>query len=92
MAVGRPDGPLDEDRAYVGELAVQPFIAMARGTSVRALTDAACAEAGLAVRPRFEVAHLATAGALVAAGLGITVLPSSDLAVLGRARFYRSPS
>ena len=88
MAVGRPDGPLDEDRAYVWEeLAVQPFIAMARGTSVRALTDAACAQAGLAVRPRFEVAHLATAGALVAAGLGITVLPSLTLPVLGRARF-----
>lgn len=88
MAVGHPDGPLDEDRAYVWEeLATQPFIAMARGTSVRALTDAACAQAGLTVRPRFEVAHLATAGALVAAGLGITALPSLTLPVLGRAQF-----
>jgi LysR family carnitine catabolism transcriptional activator len=33
------------------------------------------------------VAHLATAGALVAAGLGITALPSLTLPVLGRGPF-----
>jgi LysR family transcriptional regulator, carnitine catabolism transcriptional activator len=88
VAVGPPDGPLVEDRVHVWrELAGQPFVAMARGTSVRALTDAACAQAGLTVRPRFEVAHLATAGALVAAGLGITALPSLTLPVLGRGPF-----
>ena len=88
VAIGRPDGPLAEDRVYVWwEFAEQPFIAMARGTSVRAFTDAACAQAGLAVRPRFEVAHLATAGALVTAGLGVTALPSLTLPVLGRGPF-----
>jgi LysR family carnitine catabolism transcriptional activator len=88
VSVSPQNGPLGEDRVYVWrELAEQPFIAMARGTSVRALTDAACAQAGLTVRPRFEVAHLATAGALVAAGLGVTALPSLTLSVLGRGPF-----
>ena len=88
VAIGHPDGPLAEDRVYVWrEFTEQPFIAMARGTSVRAFTDAACAQAGLAVRPRFEVAHLATAGALVTAGLGSTALPSLTLPVLGRGPF-----
>ena len=48
------------------------------------MTDAACAQAGLVLHPRFEVAHLATAGALVAAGLGVAALPSLTLPVLGR--------
>lgn len=87
LAIGCEDGPLARDRAYVWrELVEHPFIAMARDTSVRALTDAACAQAGLALRPRFEVAHVATAGALVAAGLGVTALPSLTLPILGRAR------
>ena len=85
LAVGRKDGPLAEERTYSWEeLVRQPFIAMAPGTSVRALTDAACAQAGLVLQPRFEVAHLATAGALAAAGLGVAALPSLTLPVLGR--------
>jgi LysR family carnitine catabolism transcriptional activator len=92
VAVGHPGSHLAQARAYGWqELTAQPFIAMAPGTSVRALTDAACAQAGLAVRPRFEVAHLATAGALVAAGLGVTALPSLTLPVLGRARLVVRP-
>jgi LysR family transcriptional regulator, carnitine catabolism transcriptional activator len=73
------DDPLTEERAYSwAELVQQPFIAMAPGTSVRALTDAACAQAGLVLQPRFKVAHLA------AAGLGVAALPSLILPVLGR--------
>lgn len=89
VAVGAVGGPLAEDRAYAWrELARHPFVAMAPGSNVRAFTDAAYARAGLAAaRPRFEVAHLATAGALVAADLGITALPSLTLTVLGRERF-----
>jgi LysR family carnitine catabolism transcriptional activator len=92
VAVAPFRGMLVKERPYDWcELTEQPFIAMARGTSVRALTDAACAQAGLAVRPRFEVAHLATAGALVAAGLGVTALPSLTLPVLGRGPFDVRP-
>jgi LysR family transcriptional regulator, carnitine catabolism transcriptional activator len=84
MAVAWPGGPLDDDRSYSwAELTAMPFIAMSPGTSVRALTEAAVAQAGLSLRPRFEVSHLATAGALVAEALGVTALPSLTLPVLG---------
>ncbi len=58
------------------ELAGHPFIAMAPGTSVRALTDAAFARMGAPAAPAYEVAHLATAAGLAAAGLGVCALPS----------------
>ena len=83
VAVGLPDGPLRSERAYDWvELMDMPFIAMAPGTSVRELVDGACLRFGRDLAPRFEVAHLATAGALVEAGLGITALPTLTLPVL----------
>lgn len=83
VAVGAPDGPLSAVRAYTWEELVEmPFIAMAQGTSVRELIDGACLRIGHTLAPRFEVAHLATAGALVAEGLGITALPTLTLPVL----------
>ena len=83
VAVGLPDGPLRNERAYDwAELMDMPFIAMAPGTSVRELVDGACLRFGRDLAPRFEVAHLATAGALVEAGLGITALPTLTLPVL----------
>lgn len=84
VAVGRTGGLLAEDRAYsLAELLHMPFIAMARGTSVRELLDGACARMGQPLEPRFEVSHLATAGALVAQGLGVSALPRLTLPVLG---------
>ena len=68
-----------------------PFIAMAEGTSVRELLDAACLRLGTALAPRFEVAHLATAGALVAAGLGVTALPTLTLPVLNMGDLIERP-
>ena len=83
VALGTPDGPLAEERAYAWEeLTGMPFVAMAEGTSVRELVDAACARIGRALEPRFEVSHLATAGALVAQGLGVTALPALTLPML----------
>ncbi|CRK76752.1 HTH-type transcriptional regulator GltC [Nereida ignava] len=83
VALGLPDGPLEEDRAYPWtDLIQMPQIAMATGTSVRELVDGTCLRSGTTLRPRFEVSHLATAGALVSAGLGITVLPRLTLKVL----------
>ncbi|MGJ5177446.1 LysR family transcriptional regulator [Bradyrhizobium oligotrophicum] len=55
--------------------ASRPFIAMAAGTSVRAITDAAFLQIGLAVAPLLECSFLATARALVNSRLGITALP-----------------
>ncbi len=83
VAVGAPGGPLNEERPYSWtEVTRMPFIAMAEGTSVRELIDGACLRVGLKLVPRFEVSHLATAGALVSEGLGVTALPSLTLPVL----------
>jgi len=61
----------------------RPFIAMAPSSSVRAMTDAAFLQAGLAVAPLFECAFLGTTGHLVAARLGISALPRLTLPLTG---------
>ncbi len=83
VAILRQDHPLARLSAVTwADLAAYPFVAMSRITSVRPLTDRGFAQAGVAVEPEFEVSHLATAGALVAAGLGVTALPVLTLPVL----------
>ena len=83
VAIGAPDGPLRDQRPYGWqEILAMPFIAMAPGTSVRELIDAACQRVGHTLAPRFEVAHLATTGAMIAQGLGVTALPTLTLPVL----------
>ncbi len=92
VAVGAPDGPLAEDRTYdMAELMEMPVIAMEVGTSVRELLDGACQRSDFTMAPRFEVAHLATAGALVAEGLGIAILPTLTLPVLPMERLVKRP-
>lgn len=92
VAVGAPVGPLTQDRSYgMAELIAMPIIAMENGTSVRELLDGACQRHGLALSPRFEVAHLATAGALVAEGLGVSILPTLTLPVLPMERLIERP-
>lgn len=83
VAVGAAGGILeDRDSCTWRELSEMPLVAMSRGTSVRLLIDAACSQQNLPFRPRFEVAHLATAGAFVSQGLGVTALPVLTLPVL----------
>lgn len=90
VAVGALCGPLSQDRVYEWkEVMTMPFIAMAKGTSVRDLTDAACQRYNFTLTPRFEVSHLATAGALVTEGLGVTVLPQLTLPVLRMERLVQ---
>jgi len=60
-----------------------PFIAMESRSSVRMLTDVAFSNAGIAPKTRYECAQLATVGALIAQGLGISLLPRSTLRLLG---------
>jgi LysR family carnitine catabolism transcriptional activator len=92
VAVGAPGGPLAECRSYgMAELIAMPVIAMENGTSVRELLDGACQRHGCALSPRFEVAHLATAGALVAEGLGVSILPTLTLPVLPMERLIQRP-
>ena len=92
VALGTPDGPLAEDRAYAWrEMTSMSFVAMARGTSVRELVDTVCTRLGRSLEPRFEVSHLATAGALVAQGLGVTALPALTLPMLHVDPLVRRP-
>ncbi|KQM27356.1 MULTISPECIES: LysR family transcriptional regulator [unclassified Sphingomonas] len=63
-------------------LAEAPFLAMATSSSVRAMSDAALLRAGITVRPLYEVSQLVTMGGLLAAGLGVTVLPHSTITML----------
>lgn len=92
VAIGAPDGPLQVDRTYGwAELASMPFITMSKGTSVRELIDSACLRHGVTISARFEVSQLATAGAFVAKGLGITALPALTLPILRMDRLIRRP-
>jgi LysR family carnitine catabolism transcriptional activator len=84
--VCRPDDTLAGEAA-VGWSVFEPrrFVAMAPGSSVRAMTDAAFHQAGLAIKPLFECAFVATTGNLVAARLGITALPRLTMPLIGAA-------
>lgn len=56
-------------------LAGQPVITLTRDSGIRLLVEIGFERAGLALRPAFEVTQIATALALVTAGLGVAVLP-----------------
>jgi len=62
-----------------------PFIGMEPRSSVRMLTEAAFARAGVVTPALFECSQLTTMGGLIAAGLGISLLPRSTLPLLGHA-------
>ncbi|MFB7662400.1 LysR family transcriptional regulator [Kitasatospora sp. NPDC056138] len=83
--------PLDEQRLYLvvpsdhrlagrrrirlAEVADEPFVAVEEGYGLRSITDAFCAEAGFSPRIAFEGEEAETLRGLVAAGLGVALLP-----------------
>ncbi|GAA2254612.1 MULTISPECIES: LysR family transcriptional regulator [Kitasatospora] len=83
--------PLDEQRLYLtvpcdhrlagrrrirlAEVAQEPFVVVEEGYGLRAITEAFCAEAGFAPRIAFEGEEAETLRGLVAAGLGVALLP-----------------
>ena len=82
--VCRPDHPLAREASAPWTVfANEPFIGMDPQSSVRAMTDAAFLQVGIAVRPLYECSFLATTGNLVAQGLGITALPRLTLPMIG---------
>jgi LysR family transcriptional regulator, carnitine catabolism transcriptional activator len=50
------------------------------GSGLRRLTDQTLGQLTLGIKPAFEVANVQTALGLVAAGLGVSVLPAYSLA------------
>jgi len=90
--VCRVDHPLAGNATVAwSAFADYPFIAMDPHSSVRAITDAAFLQIGLAVRPLYECAFLATTGNLVAQDLGITALPRLTSPMVGAARLVWRP-
>jgi len=68
----------------LAELTKLPFLTLPRPTNVRILIDQAAFSSGIELTPAYEVGHHYTLGAMVAAGLGFTALPSMSLSLLGQ--------
>jgi LysR family carnitine catabolism transcriptional activator len=68
----------------LSELTKLPFLTLPRPTNVRILIDQAAFSNGIELTPAYEVGHHYTLGAMVAAGLGFTALPSMSLSLLGQ--------
>lgn len=62
-------------RVRLAEVADEPFILLPGGYSLRAVTERLCREAGFTPRVAFEGEEAETLRALVAAGLGVALLP-----------------
>lgn len=75
-----PRHPLDSvDRVTVDELTKYPLILINSGTSIRTAVEHAFAKLGLSAALACEVTYMSTAVALVRAGLGVSILPSTAL-------------
>ena len=62
-------------RIRLAEVADEPFILLRSGYALRVLTERLCAEAGFTPKIAFEGEEVETLRALVAAGLGVALLP-----------------
>ncbi|WP_102796778.1 LysR family transcriptional regulator [Bowmanella denitrificans] len=67
-----------QHRAALGwqDLQGQPYVAMNRGSTIRAWCEQAQQETGVQVSVVAEASQLSTVGQLVAAGLGVSVVPA----------------
>lgn len=73
------------------DLAVHPYLAVGRDSSVRRLADATFAQIDATVLPAAETANVATVGGLVAAGLGVSAVPALVLPLLGAGPLVSRP-
>jgi len=70
-------------RVRLAELAGEQFVGMKAGYGLRRITDAMCERAGFLPELAFEGEEVDTVRGLVAAGLGVALLPQSDTALNG---------
>ncbi|WP_433268613.1 LysR substrate-binding domain-containing protein [Actinosynnema sp. CS-041913] len=68
------------DAVRVAELAAEDFVVLERGYGMRQITDELCAAAGFVPRVAFEGQETETVRGLVAAGLGVALLPRAGVA------------
>jgi DNA-binding transcriptional LysR family regulator len=80
MVIYRPGHPLHSaKRITMAELVQHRLILISRGSSIREAVEKAFAAGGLSVSPACEVTYMSTAVALVQAGMGIAILPSTAI-------------
>lgn len=93
MMVIHPEGhPVAEAATISVEiLAAYPLILMNRGSSVRDLVDGAFIAAGRTATPACQVRYMSTAVALVRAGLGLAILPSTAVEIRSQANVRARP-
>lgn len=81
MLACNADHPLAQRRdAQWSDLIDQSLVLLTPGTGLRRLTDQSLGQLTLRLKPAFEVANVQTALGLVAAGLGVSVLPAYSVA------------
>jgi DNA-binding transcriptional LysR family regulator len=77
-----PGHPLERTpRVTVAEVTQYPLILINRGSSIRQAVEQAFAASGFSAAPACEVTYMSTAVALVQAGLGVAILPSTAVEV-----------
>lgn len=82
LAIVPPEHPLAAKKSIqLKELAGEAFILLQSGYSLRAISWDACREAGFTPRIAFEGEETDTVRGLVAAGLGVSLMPEIALAV-----------
>ncbi|MDF3299092.1 LysR family transcriptional regulator [Streptomyces tropicalis] len=65
------------DRVRLAEVADEPFILLKSGYGLRGVTEALCREAGFVPQAGFEGDDVQTLRGLVAAGLGVSLIPGA---------------
>lgn len=88
-----PDHVLAQDTAPISlqDTLSWPHVSMPPAASVRQYLDRAFQEQGLRFTPAFEVHHIATIGALVDQGLGVTALPETAIELIAHRRLHQCP-
>ncbi|MFI6435394.1 LysR family transcriptional regulator [Streptomyces sp. NPDC050759] len=78
LCLGVPPGHVFEgrDQVAIADLVHEPMVALRAGFGLRHVTDRLCREAGFSPRVEIEVTELSTLHALVAAGMGVAVVPA----------------
>jgi DNA-binding transcriptional LysR family regulator len=76
LAVGPDHRLAQRRRVRLAEVADEPFVVVKAGYGLRGITDALCAQAGFTPQVAFEGEDVETLRGLVAAGLGVSLLPA----------------
>jgi molybdate transport repressor ModE-like protein len=82
MIVPKGHALADRRRVSLGDFAEEPWVASTSVCGCRRITESVCREAGFEPRVAFEADETLAAQALVAAGVGVTMLPRLALTTI----------